>query len=270
PALSPPQNGRVSVIAQTVDSIAIYSCNEGFSLEGEATRTCIDIGEGLVIWTGQEPTCVPIRCPRLPAPANGRVVAPVRTVGSQASYSCSDGYRLSGASTRVCQSNSEWSGQEPRCVLVDCGRLADIPRGRVEVTTTTFLSTATYVCDSGFSIEGTSVRTCLATGVWSGREPTCTPSTCGSLDNPSNGQVTIAGTGIGATATYSCNTGYIFRGVVSRVCQANGQWSGSAPTCEVVTCSDLPAPTNGDVQVTGFEFTSTATYVCDSGYVLVG
>ena len=58
--------------------------------------------------------------------------------------------------------------------VVDCGRLADIPRGRVEVTTTTFLSTATYVCDSGFSIEGTSVRTCLATGVWSGREPTCT------------------------------------------------------------------------------------------------
>ena len=55
---------------------------------------------------------------------------------------------------------------------------------------------------------------------------------CGPLNNPLNGQVTIVGSGIGAPATYSCNTGYILRGVVSRVCQVNGQWSGSAPTCE--------------------------------------
>ena len=57
-----------------------------------------------------------IRCPRLFNPANGRVSAPLRTVGSEATYSCIDGYRLEGASTRVCQGNSDWSGEEPVCV----------------------------------------------------------------------------------------------------------------------------------------------------------
>ena len=57
--------------------------------------------------------------------------------------------------------------------VVDCGPLGDIPRGRVELTTTTFGSNARYVCEPGFSIVGASIRTCLAVGVWSGREPTC-------------------------------------------------------------------------------------------------
>ena len=149
---------------------------------------------------------IAIRCPRLTAPANGRVSAPLRTVNSEATYSCNEGYRLDGASTRICQSNSEWSGQEPVCVgafttphrmhimhihylihfnlfqhdcfvsstEVDCGPLPDIPQGRVEFSTTTFNSRANYVCNPGYSIVGTSVRTCLAVGVWSGREPTCT------------------------------------------------------------------------------------------------
>ena len=35
-------------------------------------------------------------------------------------------------------------------------------------------------------------------------------------------------------------------------------------------CPDLQAPSNGDVFVTGFIYTSTATYSCDNAYILVG
>ena len=68
----------------------------------------------------------------------------------------------------------------PLCVsaVVDCGRLSDILNGRVQVSTTTFGSTATYVCDPGYSVVGTAVRSCLAVGVWSGREPSCTSKMC--------------------------------------------------------------------------------------------
>lgn len=59
-----------------------------------------------------------------------------------------------------------------------------------------------------------------------------TASSCGPLDNPANGQVTISGSTIGATATYTCNRGYVLRGVVSRVCQTTGVWSGVEPICE--------------------------------------
>ena len=56
---------------------------------------------------------------------------------------------------------------------------------------------------------------------------------CGSLTNPDNGQVTLtAGTTVGQTATYSCETGYNLVGDSTRTCQATGNWSGSAPTCQ--------------------------------------
>ena len=56
---------------------------------------------------------------------------------------------------------------------------------------------------------------------------------CGSLTDPDNGQVDhTAGTSLGQTATYSCNTGYNLVGDSTRTCQAEGEWSGSAPTCQ--------------------------------------
>ena len=55
---------------------------------------------------------------------------------------------------------------------------------------------------------------------------------CRSLTDPANGQAThTAGTTFGQIATYSCNTGYNLVGDSTRMCQATGQWSGSAPTC---------------------------------------
>ena len=56
---------------------------------------------------------------------------------------------------------------------------------------------------------------------------------CGNLTDPANGQVDhTAGTTVGQTATYCCNTGYNLVGDSARTCQAEGNWSGSAPTCE--------------------------------------
>ena len=56
---------------------------------------------------------------------------------------------------------------------------------------------------------------------------------CGTLSNPANGQVNhTAGTTLGQTATYSCNTGYNMVGNSNRTCQATGGWSGSVPACQ--------------------------------------
>ena len=56
---------------------------------------------------------------------------------------------------------------------------------------------------------------------------------CGSLPDPANGRVDhTAGTSLGQTAIYSCNTGYNLVGDSTRTCQATGNWSGSAPTCQ--------------------------------------
>ena len=56
---------------------------------------------------------------------------------------------------------------------VACGVLTNPANGQVGQTGTTFGQTATYKCNTGYNMVGSSTRTCQATGVWSGSAPTC-------------------------------------------------------------------------------------------------
>ena len=38
------------------------------------------------------------------------------TPGSEAVYTCDDGYEIEGESTRTCKMDSTWSGEAPQCV----------------------------------------------------------------------------------------------------------------------------------------------------------
>ena len=55
---------------------------------------------------------------------------------------------------------------------------------------------------------------------------------CSTLTQPTNGDVNLTGTTLGQRATYTCDTGYNLVGGSTRMCQATGVWSGSAPTCQ--------------------------------------
>ena len=59
-------------------------------------------------------------------------------------------------------------------IVVDCGILTNPANGQVTHTAgTIFGQTATYRCNTGYNLVGSSNRTCQATRVWSGSEPTC-------------------------------------------------------------------------------------------------
>ena len=51
--LSSPTNGQVTWTGLTSGSTANYTCDSGYQLIGEQTRTCLSTG----MWSGQEPTC---------------------------------------------------------------------------------------------------------------------------------------------------------------------------------------------------------------------
>ena len=55
--LEPPINGRVMTLGTTVDSVALYNCDEGYVLHGAVTRSCGAGGQ----WSNSEPTCAGIR-----------------------------------------------------------------------------------------------------------------------------------------------------------------------------------------------------------------
>ena len=58
--------------------------------------------------------------------------------------------------------------------VVNCGTLSNPANGQVSHTGgTTLGQTATYSCNTGYSLVGDSTRTCQSTGVWSGSVPTC-------------------------------------------------------------------------------------------------
>ena len=53
------------------------------------------------------------------------------------------------------------------------GVILDPENGQVSVGEITFSSIATYTCDDGFVLTGTSTRTCRDDGTWSDESPTC-------------------------------------------------------------------------------------------------
>ena len=48
-----PENGQLDLEGVTEASTATYSCNIGFTLNGDQTRTCGSDGS----WSGSEPSC---------------------------------------------------------------------------------------------------------------------------------------------------------------------------------------------------------------------
>ena len=110
-----------------------------------------------------------------------------------------------------------------------------------------------------------------------------------------DGNVVLMGTVVDSKATYSCNPGFTLVGVETRVCQANAEWSDEEPFCKGepssksikshlntliflsphfvstgLICGSLPNPKNGQVTFGSTRVGTSATYQCDSGFVLVG
>jgi len=53
--LSDPQNGAVAQQGESIGSVAKYTCNKGYVLEGDAERYCTDTGK----WSEVARRCVP-------------------------------------------------------------------------------------------------------------------------------------------------------------------------------------------------------------------
>jgi CUB/sushi domain-containing protein len=213
---------------------ASYGCNNGYDRQGDAFRDCQSNGT----WSGSAPICQIRDCGSLSV-LNGNVSVPDgTTVGGQATYSCGNGYVLSGAATRTCLPEGVWSGTAATCQPVNCGGLT-LSNGVVNTPDgTTLGQTATFTCNSGYNRSGPASRTCQADGSWSGSATSCVIVDCGVLPPVINGSVsTPNGTTFGAAAAYTCSSGYQRVGDASRSCQADGSWSGAAPVC-ILPCGD--------------------------------
>lgn len=264
PILSSPSNGEVIVISSLMGGVARYFCGNGFNLIGNPSRVC----QADETWSENTPTCELVSCSPLSEPSNALVVLSDGTdLNSIAEYRCMEGYEpVGGDSLRFCQLDGTWTGEE----LV-CGP-APTP--------------ACPPCATPLPLTMSCPPTVTCNSCPPCPPPTCPPPTecpevtcptselntleCSQLEPIENGALFRTSSSVGSVVTYSCDSGYTLVGGSVRECQLTSAWTGSAPSCEVRTCEELPNPDNGAVAYDSRSVGSVARYTCNAGFSIPG
>ncbi|XP_059089371.1 uncharacterized protein LOC131885361 isoform X1 [Tigriopus californicus] len=126
---------------------------------------------------------------------------------------------------------------------------------------------AHYTCIPGYTMRGNASRQCTWKG-WHGKVPDCTEVQCDHPESTKDGFIEVSnfkGSYVyGSRATYHCNPGFILWGKLkqssfvtiadsclwginhfcastgnaTRLCDAQGLWTGSTPKCQPIACGD--------------------------------
>jgi len=262
------ENGEFELtdLRTTYNSSVQYTCAENYTLVGATSRTCTAKGT----WDPAEPKCLYGRCPELELFERGTVTVGGLNAGDKATFVCDVGHRLIGNKVLNCQLGGQWSSRPPTCLFVDCGPLDQIENGqmRLDNSSTTFGSLATYTCQSDYIMEGQNRRICKEDSTWSAKAPVCRLINCGQPAVPSGGYIEGKDFNIHSNINYRCNDGHKMTGAVTSRCLSTGAWSSPAPSCRFIDCEDLPPISNGEINyVNGTTYLgSTATYTCNQFY----
>eukprot|EP01116_Phalansterium_solitarium_P016605 TRINITY_DN3889_c0_g2_i1.p1 TRINITY_DN3889_c0_g2~~TRINITY_DN3889_c0_g2_i1.p1 ORF type:complete len:618 (-),score=118.50 TRINITY_DN3889_c0_g2_i1:1388-3145(-) len=202
-----------------------------------------------------------------PPPDNGIVIGDVTRIsdGGTITYACTAGYTMSGYTSAKCV-GGQFDHPRPVCNPNPCTSTAPVPGSVFPAPTVPHNVTATYACNSGYTLVGSSTRTCLL-GNLTGTQPTCSPNNC-TATAPAFGSVTSTLIASGSSLTYSCNSGYTMSGTATQTCTA-GSLSGIRPTCNPNPCTTSGVIYGGPA-ISIIPSGSTVTYYCNPGSPLSG
>ncbi|TSN48501.1 CUB and sushi domain-containing protein 1 [Bagarius yarrelli] len=280
----------------------MYHCKKGFYLLGSSVLTCQSNG----LWDRSLPKCLSISCGDPGAPPFAILSGRKFTYSSVVSYSCSQGRTLLGNTTLHCQEDGRWSGSPPYCsgmernrlelcaekchplysstgqtgfsglMMYDSGSSAGLcgdpgvpPHGSRLGEEFRVRSLLRFTCEAGYILMGSSERSCLQNGSWSGTQPVCEAVSCGNPGTPAYSRIVFSdGMHFSSSVSYACWEGYKTTGLTTRHCTANGTWTGSAPDCTVISCGDPGPIANGVYMGNEFSFNKTIRYRCNPGYIM--
>ncbi|XP_076835642.1 complement factor B-like isoform X3 [Brachyhypopomus gauderio] len=134
-----------------------------------------------------------------------------------------------------------------------------------------------YHCPEGYYPYPVQFRQCFK-GQWdpapNRKQPECKGVTCPNPNVLTNGVVYPYKKiyCVNDTTTYRCNSDYTFRGSSTRVCKANGKWSGGTPICSRNSdhCPDPGTPPGARRTGHIFNIDDTVTYSCKNNLKLLG
>lgn len=170
------------------------------------------------------------------------------SITSVVNYHCNQGYRLIGTKQRTCLQDGTWDQDVPTCepvvfcngteYLRECpvNDVCEAPsnpiNGKVIYNGLSSGSNSTYTCLPGFRLVGPTVRTCGHGGTWAGSPPSCRARKCPpvqSTPTPPHSRVDYTGFTVGHNVSYTCEKGYLAKGVGTRTCRVDGTWEDAGP-----------------------------------------
>ena len=148
-------------------------------------------------------------------------------------YKCDAGFDMFGNNQLHCSAAGRWRGSLPRCEMTSCGNVPVIVHATTLVTSTTFGSKASYVCNDGYVLRGAMMVECIADGLWHPMEETeCVAIDCGSPPFVQFSSSHYNSSAFEATVRYQCDVGYrLVGGDDALRCDEAGAWSGALPSC---------------------------------------
>uniref|UniRef100_H3CV01 CUB and Sushi multiple domains 2 n=1 Tax=Tetraodon nigroviridis TaxID=99883 RepID=H3CV01_TETNG len=277
-----PINGSVHSLTGTkLGSTLRFSCDQGFRLIGQSSATCTRTPQGIHQWNAPVPLCQVMSCGMPVPPVNGSIVGQDFSLGARSAYQCNPGFRLAGPVTNsvICQESGRWSTTEalPRCIPVTCPDIGHsaVEHGRWRLiygTQNQYDAIMMLVCDPGYYYRGQRIIRCQVNGTWNYPDPrpVCDIISCRDLGTPPNGNKIGTLTVFGATAIFSCNTGYTLVGSRVRECMSNGLWSGTQVQCLAGHCGTPEPIVNGQIIGENYNYRGSVVYQCNPGFRLIG
>ena len=136
---------------------ATYTCGAGHVLTGPEVRRCKTDGT----WSSREPIC------------KGTSYLEQHSVLCTLNTNCVAD-REPSRTLQCTMCTCPYTPLAPSPTVVDCDVPDSIQNGYVSYSAgTTYQSSASYSCDTGYTLMGGAVRQCQANGTWSGGVPIC-------------------------------------------------------------------------------------------------
>ncbi|KAM5293727.1 membrane cofactor protein isoform 3-T3 [Glossophaga mutica] len=193
-------------------------------------------------WKPLQEACTRKPCPQLGDPVNGQVSG-TSQFGSEAQYTCNEGYYLVGEATLYCELSGDtvgWSADPPHCERILCQPPDQIPNGitNSQKETYEYNEVVIYSCKPSngpdkYSLIGESKLICSGHNVWSSDPPECKVIRCNS-PVPPDGEL-LSGFKIKFyyqdKVQLACKEGFYLQGNKTVVCGANSTWEPQLPQC---------------------------------------
>uniref|UniRef100_A0A672QA57 C3/C5 convertase n=1 Tax=Sinocyclocheilus grahami TaxID=75366 RepID=A0A672QA57_SINGR len=177
------KGGSVSYSSEGLEgSVLTYHCKAGHYPFPASQRVCDKDGEwsAMRLPNGKRTlnaVCKEILCPAQLQLDNGQLW-PRRQwfrIGEKQTFSCHEGFVLTGSAERNCTQWGVWTGSTPVCddQSEDCKNPGTPPGALRSGERFLIGDKVHYLCQSGLDILGPSERQCLDSREWSGAEPRC-------------------------------------------------------------------------------------------------